>query len=148
MKSVVMAVICSGVCLVSTAAVAPANPAVTIQSDPMVGYWTDGVVLLRVWKDEQSFLGRIERCQQGAAFVEKMYSWRMGEAAFEVVSKEVKDGVHHFEGVTRDWNEMTRSHELRVGFEIQLHRTQRGLELAITRGGDTIYFTPAEGGGR
>jgi hypothetical protein len=122
----------------------PAAPAITTQNeDLVVGNWTDGEVRLTVWKDEESYLGRIESCAQGPEYAEKMYSWRIGEAAFEVVYKEVRDGALVYRGVTRDWNPEAGSHELRTGFEILLKESDRGLELAITRGGDVIYFKPA-----
>ena len=121
-----------------------ATEGLSCQSDPMVGYWTDGEVLLRVWKDENSYLARIERCARGAEYAEKMYSWRIGEAAFEVVYAGRQDGARIYRGLTREWNPIEQSHELRTGFEISLHSEGSVLELAITRGGDTIYFRQAK----
>ena len=119
-----------------------------LQADRIVGYWGDGIVTIRVWREEDSYLGRIERCIHGDQFAEKMYSWRIGVTAFEVLNKGTRDGALLYQGLAREWNAQDGRFELRADFELMLHSGREGPELAVDRGGDTIYFTPDTEGGR
>ena len=148
MNQLVVAVVLVGMAVLPQPPETAAEGASILQADRIVGYWGDGIVTIRVWREEDSYLGRIERCIHGDQFAEKMYSWRIGVTAFEVVYKGSSGGAQVYQGLTRDWNSQDGRFELRADFELQLHAGREGPELAVTRGGDTIYFRVVTGGGR